>query len=187
MLDEQYMSFLGANETAYVDRLRRKGWSNLRRALLMTATGGMINFNNGTGTMMMMGTHDEGDDAVDASRTMEKGMSNLIVSLATIVPVAILSLAAFMFVGYALRTKIHWKRLVASSNDSAVWHSSIAPKANAAAASSSSSVVTNNNNNNDNSSGSVVVNIHDNRRREPTMHPKLLRLQAKAARAADKV
>jgi hypothetical protein len=174
MLEVQYLSFLGDNETVYVDRLRRMGWSSLQRALLMTATGGMIRFDNGTLTMMTA-TGDE------ESRIMEKGTSNLIVSLATMIPVAILSLAVFLFAGYAFRTKMHWK--LPSSNDSA-WRYTTKPRTRPPPTTTAS--------NYDNSAlasgGSVVVNIHnDNTTHEPTIHPALLRLQEKAARARDKV
>jgi hypothetical protein len=166
MLEVQYLSFLGENETKYVNRLRLMGWSSLRRALLMTATGGMIRFANGTMTM----TEAESGE----SRHMDQGMSHLVMWLATMIPVAVLSLTVFLFVGYALRTKIQWE--LSSSNNS-VWKSNKQRRHTAS--------ITNNDNSTA-SSGSVKVAIGDNQR-ESTIHPALLRIQEKVARAADKV
>lgn len=169
MLEVQYLSFLGQNETAYVNRLRLMGWTGLQRALLMTATGGMINFDNGAMKMMPVASEDD-------SRDMEPGMSNMIVSIATMIPIAILSLAIFIFTGYALRTKIHWK-LAASDTDS-VWKLGRQRKAPGSMT---------NNDNSTASSASVRVAIGSGARQGPTIHPTLLRIQERAARAADKV
>lgn len=167
MLEVQYLSFLGRNETAYVDRLKLMGWKGLKRALLMTATGGMINYDNGA--MKMMPTEDD-------SRDMEPGMSNLIVSIATLVPIAILSLAIFLFTGFVLRTKIRWK-LSASDTDS-IWMLGRQRKPTASET---------NNDNSTASSASVRVAIDSGVQHGPKIHPTLLRIQEKAVRAADKV
>jgi hypothetical protein len=112
-----YLSFLGGNETAYVLKLRLRGWNNLERALIMTMSGNMVDYVNGTMVMNNVTAA-----VSNQQNQMDKNMSKMIYLISVFVPLAVVFLAGGCLVGYLARNNVKWnKPLDANDPD---WQSS---------------------------------------------------------------
>lgn len=94
------MCFLGPNETNYVRRLQEVGWASLRRAQLVTASGEMVEYVDGTMRMMT----NETEDADNSMMMMES--QQLILFLSVGIPLGICFLALLCWCGRVLWTSL---------------------------------------------------------------------------------
>jgi hypothetical protein len=127
MQSMEYLCFLGANETLYVDELRNElGWNTLERALLMTSGGSMIDLVNGTMTIMMDGGSSSNSSQVSSSTAgtatmMGSETSTMMYMAAVLVPVCLIVFALLCVVAYLCKHNLHCASNNNNSDDSSVW------------------------------------------------------------------
>jgi hypothetical protein len=102
-----FRSFLGRNETAYVQALRTVGWTSLERVQLMTMNGSMV-YMNSDGTDVMIDDPSSNGDTNTA--TMDKDMSKMIYFVSVFVPLSLIFLIGICFACYMLRYNIQWNQ-----------------------------------------------------------------------------
>jgi len=104
----EYLCFLGKNETVYVDKLRALGWNNLQRALLMTVSGDMVDYVDGT--MVEMDMSSDPASASDTPEQMDEEMSKMFIYIAVFVPLSVIGLVGVVYGGYLMRNNVKWNK-----------------------------------------------------------------------------
>jgi len=115
MLEIEYMCFLEANAEVYVEALRAMGWRSLKRAMLLTVGGDMVEYKGGT--MVMVDMSEDSEDS--ASTEMDEDTSKMIYFVAVFVPVGAAVLAVLCCAVCLARKNVTWKQ--SSDPNGLVW------------------------------------------------------------------
>lgn len=104
MVSDEYLCFLGANATLYVNSLRNSGWDSLVRVQLLTWQSDHVDYVGGNMTVM------RGSNDTASGNAMMENMVMTMYLAAILIPVGLVTVLGCLAWAYCMKYHINWKR-----------------------------------------------------------------------------